>query len=375
MISKEMRSLKGVTMVVGDNISTKDIKTTASSKMLQDYIPPFNATVVEKLLNEGSLLVGKGSIKEFGVGKAHNPWGTAELVAKEKARFGIASDTEGEVRQSAAHYGLYGLKPTYGLVSRYGLIACASSLDTLGILSKNIEDISRVLGVISGKDPKDSTSLEIGKKDYIEPMDIDIKKIKIGVAKNYLEGDILESLEKWKELGTTIELISMESLDYALESYEIISSGEFSSNMGRFDGIGYGYRTEKYKDIDELYKNSRSESLGEEVKKKILFGNFVLSSGQYEEYYEKSQRIRTMIKEEFDNIFKNYDFILTSVSPIFTVGANLAGIPALSLPLNKKKPGLGFQILSAALSEERLLGLGRIYDRYILKQGKRGGEI
>lgn len=367
---EQLGKLAGIPMVIGDNISTKGIKTTANSKMLEGYIPPFNATVVERLLKEDAIILGKSNIREFGVGKSENPWGTAAAVVDNEGVIGIASDTEGEVLQSAAYYGIYGLKPSYGLISRYGLIGVASSLDHIGILGRDIKDMALVLEVIAGKDPKDSTSIEMEEVDYTTSLDVDIDGIKIGIPEGYIEEDILESLEKWKELGAIIDYISMPSLDYGIEAYEIISSGEFSSNMARYDGIGYGYRTKNYKNIEELYRNSRSESFGEEVKKKILFGNFVLSSTQYKDYYEKAQRIRAWVKSEFDNIFKDYDYILSPVSSLFTIGANLIGIPALSLPYKNK----GIQLMTSAFNEEKLLGLGNFYEKTILKEDKIGGE-
>lgn len=366
----DREKLTGCRMVVGDNISTKGIKTTANSKMLEEYIPPFNATVVERLLQEGAIVAEKGSIKEFGVGKNDNPWGSAKSVAEGKVDFGIASDTKGEICQSASYYGIYGLKPSYGLISRYGLIGCASSIDTIGILSKSIKDMTNILQAIEGKDSKDSTSIEIEKRDYQKPVDMDIRGIKIGV----LEEDMLESLRALEEMGANIDKIDIPSLDYGPEAYEIISSGEFSSNMARFDGIGYGYRTNNYENIEELYKKSRSESLGDEVKKKILFGNFVLSSDQYKDYYEKAQKVRTMIKEELEHIFKNYDFVITSTSSNYVIGANLAGLPTLSIPYDYGKDNKGMQIIGSAFKEEKLLELGYIYEEKILKEDRIGGE-
>jgi len=369
--------LKNISLAISDNISIKGVKTTANSKMLQNYIPPFNATVVERLLKEDPRKLEKGSIKEFGVGESEEHWGTAKVVAQGKKVIGVASDIGGEIVKSANHYGIYGLKPSYGLVSRYGLIGVSSSIDTIGILGNSIKDISLVLGIIGDKDPKDSTSIGKGNIEYNKSLNIDkddIRGLKIGVLGKDFRENISNFLEGLRKLDVNVEGISLPLLEYAPQVHEIISSGEFASNMARFDGISYGYRTENYENVDELYKNSRSESLGEDVKKKILFGNFVLSSENYKEYYEKSQRIRTLIKEEFNNIFKEYDFLLSPISSTFTKGVNLAGLPALSLPCNDKGADKGIQLIGPAFEEEKLLSLGYIYEDIILKQDKIGGE-
>lgn len=369
--------LAGIPMIVSDDISTKGIRTTLNSKMMDNYAPPFNATIIEKLYKEDAVLLGKSNIKEFGVGETNNPWGAATAIENNEAIFGIVSDTSGEVRQSAVTHNLYGLKPTYGAVSRFGLIGSSPSFEQIGIITKEIEDLPKVFQVINGKDSKDSTSLDSQVDEFTNNLNGSLEGIKIALPKEYYKNDIIsESIKKMKELGANVEYISIPSLEYALQVYEIISSGEFSSNMGKFDGIAFGYRASDYNNVDELYSKSRAESLGEDVKKKIIFGSFVLSSNQYKDYYEKSQRIRGLICKELKDIFNKYDVILTPVinnesdieSDLYTVSANISGLPALSMP-NIDNNNIGIQLIGPAFSESVLFAIGSIF----AKEKKNGG--
>lgn len=373
----KLEALAGIPFVVSDDISTKGIKTTANSKMMENYIPPFNATVIEKLYKEDAILMGKSDIKEFGIGQSDNPWGAAVAVANQEAVFALASDTVGEVRQSAAMNGLYGLKPTYGSISRYGLIGSAPSFEQIGIIAKNTRDISKIFKIAKGKDLKDSTSVEDKSQEAALDLTENLKGIKIALPKGYYEELIPETIKEMEKMGATVEEVSLPSLDYALQVYEIISSGEFSSNMGRYDGIAFGYRAEGYKDVDELYKKSRTESFGDDVKKRIIFGNYVLSSGQYKDYYEKAQQIRALISQEVKEIFNKYDLILTPVigkgtdlkRNYFTVLANVVGAPALSMPAKEDK--MGIQLIGPGFSEEKLLTIGAIYSNEKISGGEK----
>lgn len=367
----KLGALAGIPMAVSDDISTKNIRTTLNSKMLDKYIPSFDATVIEKLKREDTVLLGKTNIREFGVGKSDNPWGTATAVANNEAIFGIASDTTGEVRQSAAANFLYGLKPTYGLVSRFGLIGSAPSFEQIGIIAKKIEDISKVFKIVKGKDSKDSTSLDKVEEGFFDDLKGNLKGINIALPKEYFEDDMIsETISTIKMLGANVEYVSIPSLKYVLQVYEIISSGEFSSNMGKFDGLAFGYRTSDFKDIDELYKKSRSESFGEDVKKKIIFGNFVLSSDQYIDFYEQAQRVRGLIIKEFKEVFNRFDVILTPVlnkrsdleKDLFTVSANVVGLPALVMPTIDNS-NVGIQLIGPAFSENKLFAIGAVYSK------------
>ena len=367
---KDLGSLYNIKIALEDNISTKGIKTQVGSKMLKDYIPPFNATLVEKILMEDAVLVCKVPTREFGVGeKIDSKMG--ELVRTGEADVSIGIDGEGEIRNLAAKSNLYGLKPTYGSISRYGLIGSCPSLEQAGIISKDIDLLELVYKTISGKDKKDSTSLVLE-----DNKDLDIKALNIGLVKEYVETlekesrETLENqIEKLKQLGSKIEYISIPSIKYALSTYKILQSAEFSSDMGKFDGLLYGYNVENYKDNEDFFKQNRTKGFSKEVKKKIIFGNFVLSKDNYKDYYEKSQRIRTLISEEVDEKLKDYDFIL---SPLvdddieYTVLANLVGLPAISLPLLEAK-GFSLQLMGGKFSEGSLFKIAKEYEKKILK--------
>lgn len=333
----------GIPIGIKDNICIKGMKTTCSSKMLENFVSPYDATVIEKLNDSKSVVLGKLNMDEFAMGasteystfkKTRNPWnlnkvpggssgGSAAAVAADLVPWALGSDTGGSIRQPASFCGVVGLKPTYGLVSRYGLVAFASSLDQIGPITKDVEDTALLLNLIAGHDDKDSTSSDTPKKDYTKALIKDVKGLKIGLPKEYLgEGineevkrAILDVAETYKKMGATVEECSISTADYALATYYIIACAEASSNLGRFDGIRYGYRSKKQESLKDIYRNSRSEGFGPEVKRRIILGTYVLSSGYYDAYYKKAQKVRTLVKNEFKKQFEKYDVLLTPTSP------------------------------------------------------------
>ena len=395
----------GIPIGIKDNICTKGIKTTCSSKMLENFTSPYNATVMEKLNNEGIISLGKLNLDEFAMGASteysafgttKNPWnlnkvpggssgGSAAAVAANMVPWALGSDTGGSVRQPAALCGVVGLKPTYGLVSRYGLVAFASSLDQIGPITKDVEDAAMLLGIVAGHDEKDSTSVNMEKKDYLKNLKDGVKGLKIGVPKEFLGEGINEEVKSsiqnainiYKKLGAEIHECSLDIADMALATYYIIACAEASSNLGRFDGIRYGYRTENFEDLNDIFVNSRSEGFGAEVKRRIILGTYVLSSGYYDAYYKKAQKVRTFIKQEFDRLFKEYDVLLTPTSPtvaydigtksnnplemyladLCTVSVNIAGLPGISIPSGVDKEGMpiGMQLIGKSFDEETIL--------------------
>ena len=405
--------LAGIPVGIKDNICTKGIKTTCSSRMLEDFISPYNATVTEKLLSEDLIDLGKLNMDEFAMGasteysyfkKTHNPWnlntvpggssgGSAAAVAAEMVPWALGSDTGGSIRQPAAFCGVVGLKPTYGLVSRYGLVAFASSLDQIGPITKDVEDAAILLNILAGHDEKDSTSMEMPKKDYTQALKGEVKGLKIGIPKEYFgEGineevkeRLQEAIEMYKKLGAEVEEFSLDIAKYALATYYIIACAEASSNLGRFDGIRYGHRAEHYSDLKELYRNSRSEGFGPEVKRRIILGTYVLSSGYYDAYYKKAQQVRTLVKNEFDKAFAKYDVLLTPTSPtvafeigtrsnnplemyladICTVSVNIAGLPGISLPCGVDSKGMpvGMQLIGNKFEEEKILNAAYAFEQ------------
>ena len=407
--------LAGIPIGIKDNICMKGVKTTAASKMLENFVSPYNATVMEKINSENLIPLGKTNMDEFAMGsstetsyfkKTRNPWdlnrvpggssgGSAAAVASNMVPWALGSDTGGSIRQPAGFCGVVGLKPTYGLVSRFGLIAFASSLDQIGTFTKDVEDTAILLNVIAGHDEKDSTSANVEKKDYTQCLKNDVKGLKIAVPKEFFgEGineevkDALEkAIAKYKELGATVEEVSLDIANYALAAYYIIACAEASSNLGRFDGIRYGYRTPNYTNLKDIYVNSRSEGFGDEVKRRIILGTYVLSSGYYDAYYKKAQKVRTLVKNKFDEIFKDYDVILTPTSPttsfkigeksdnplemylsdICTVSVNIAGLPGLSMPCGVDKNGLpiGMQLIGKHFDEETILNAGYTFEQAI----------
>ncbi len=366
----------GIPIGIKDNMCTKGIKTTCSSRMLEDFVSPYNGTVVDTVINKENMInLGKLNMDEFAMGsstensyfkKTKNPWdlskvpggssgGSAVAVAANMVPWALGSDTGGSIRQPASLCGVVGLKPTYGLVSRYGLVAFASSLDQIGPITKDVEDSAILLSIIAGHDEKDTTSADMPKKDYCSALKNDVKGLKIGVPKEFFGEGINEevktalykAMDEYKKLGAVVEETSLDIAEYALATYYIIACAEASSNLGRFDGIRYGHRAKEYENLKELYVNSRSEGFGAEVKRRIILGTYVLSSGYYDAYYKKAQKVRTLVKNEFAKNLAKYDILLTPTSPITafkigeksenplemylsdicTVSVNIAGLP------------------------------------------------
>ena len=398
--------LVGVPVAVKDNICTDGIKTTCASKMLEDFIPPYDATVVRKLKEADAIIIGKANMDEFAMGSStensffkvtKNPWdlkrvpggssgGSAAIIASGIATLALGSDTGGSIRQPAAFCGVVGLKPTYGLISRFGLIAFASSLDQIGPLTKNVYDCALSLEVIQGNDPMDSTSTQTTETEtYIEVINAGVKGMRIGVPKELfqegLDPEIFEAIKNsivaYKKLGAVVEETSIPITDEGLSAYYIISSAEASSNLARFDGLRYGHRPEEFDKVEDLMEKSRTEAFGEEVKRRIMLGTYALSSGYHDAYYNRAQRLRRKIRDEFKEIFKRYDLILSPTTPalpflcgekkdnplemylgdIYTININLAELPALSMPCGFSKAGLpiGIQIIGPHFSEKKIL--------------------
>ena len=403
----------GIPIGIKDNMCTKGVKTTCSSRILENYIAPYDATAVEKINAEDIISLAKTNMNEFAMGtgteysafkKTSNPWnlncvpggssgGSAAAVAAREVPWALGSDTGGSVRQPASLCGVVGLKPTYGLVSRYGLIAYASSLDQIGTITKDVEDSAMLLNIIAGHDERDTTSENRKKVDYTKALKNDIKGMKIGIPKEFFgEGineEVKSSLEKaievYKEMGAQVEEFSLDIAKYSLAAYYIIACAEASSNLGRFDGIRYGHRTKEFSNLKELFVNSRSEGFGDEVKRRIILGTYVLSSGYYDAYYKKAQQVRTLVKNEFDKAFAKYDVILTPTSPITafeigtksnnplemyladicTVSINVGGLPAISIPCGVDSKGLpiGMQLIGDRFKEETILNAAYAYER------------
>lgn len=404
--------LAGVPFAIKDNICTKGVKTSCASKILGDFTPVYNATVIEKLEAAGAVVVGKLNMDEFAMGSTtetsyygptKNPWdlnkvpggssgGAAAAVASKEAVVALGSDTGGSIRQPASYCGVTGFKPTYGTVSRFGLIAYASSLDQIGPVARDVADCAAAMDAICGLDSNDGTSLDIGKTKYLENLSADVTGMKIGLPKECFEtqGLDLEVAEKVKsvaetlrEKGAIVEEISLPFIDYVIPTYYIIAAAEASSNLSRFDGVKYGFRAENYDGLTDLYNATRSEGFGDEVKKRILLGTFVLSSGYYDAYYRKALKVKAVIKQKFDEVFAKYDIIICPVAPstapelgkslsdplkmylsdIFTVSANIAGLPGLSVPCGFDKSGMpiGAQIIGPALGEQKVLNAGYAY--------------
>lgn len=403
----------GIPIGIKDNICTKGVNTTCSSKMLENFIAPYDATVMEKLNANNMINLGKLNMDEFAMGasteystfkKTSNPWnlnkvpggssgGSAAAVAAGMVPWALGSDTGGSIRQPASFCGVVGLKPTYGLVSRYGLVAFASSLDQIGPITKDVEDSANLLNIITGHDEKDTTSIDTEKKDYTKALINDVKGLKIGIPKEYfgegINSEVKEALEKaievYKEMGAIVEECSVPIAEYALATYYIIACAEASSNLGRFDGIRYGYRTPNYDSLKDIFVNSRTEGFGEEVKRRIILGTYVLSSGYYDAYYKKAQQVRTLVKKEFDKVFEKYDVLITPTSPtvafdigvrsnnplemyladICTVSLNIAGLPGISIPCGIDKTGMpiGMQIIGKQFSEETILNAAYTYEQ------------
>ena len=406
-------NLAGIPIGIKDNLCTKGIKTTCSSKMLENFISPYDATVIEKINNENMINLGKLNMDEFAMGsstessyfkKTKNPWnlncvpggssgGSAAAVASDMVPWALGSDTGGSIRQPASFCGVVGLKPTYGLVSRFGLVAFASSLDQIGPITKDVKDAAILLNLIAGHDPKDTTSVEVEEKDYVQALKNDVKGLKIGVPKEFfgegineeVKSSLEKAIEKYKELGAEIEEFSLDVAQFSLATYYIIACAEASSNLGRFDGIRYTYRTENFDNLKDIYKKSRSEGFGAEVKRRIILGTYVLSSGYYDAYYKKAQQVRTLVTNEFNKAFEKYDVILTPTSPvtsfelgsktenplemyladICTVSVNIAGLPGISIPCGLDSKGLpiGMQLIGNKFCEDTILNAAYTYEQ------------
>ena len=401
---EKLGPLAGIPLGIKDNIITKDIKTTCGSKMLKDFIPPYDATVIEIIKNADGIIIGKNNMDEFAMGSytetsyfghTKNPLdlertpggssgGSAAGVAAYEIPLSLASDTGGSIRQPAAFCGLVGIKPTYGLVSRYGLVSFGNSLDQIGVIGRNVEDTALLLDTIIGYDKKDSTSMK-GKENLLEGLSVNIQGLKIAIPKELFNMEIDEEIRKimknsikiFEKLGANIEEISMSHIKYSSATYNIISNVEASSSLSRFDGIRYGYRTEKHNTLDELYKNTRGEGLGWETKKRILAGNYYLTRGNREKYYNKAVKLRSLIIDDFENAYEDYDIILTPMSSvlppklgendysnIFTASVNLCGLPAISIPAGFVS-GLpvGVQLIGDKFEELKLLNAALAFER------------
>ena len=395
--------MAGIPVAVKDNISTKGILTTAASKMLYNYEPIFNATAVENLYGQDMVIIGKTNMDEFAMGGSgetsyfgatKNAWdqtkvpggsssGSASAVASGQVRLSLGSDTGGSIRQPAAFSGIVGLKPTYGTVSRFGLIAFGSSLDQIGPFSQTVKENAQLLNVIASEDRKDSTAAPHRVADYTSKIGQDIKGLKIALPKEYLgEGidpevkeTIINAAKHFEKLGATIEEVSLPHSKYGVAVYYIIASSEASSNLQRFDGIRYGYRTENFSNLDDIYVHTRSEGFGEEVKRRIMLGTFSLSSGYYDAYFKKAGQVRTLIIQDFEKVFADYDLILGPTAPsvafdldslshdpvamyladLLTIPVNLAGLPGISIPAGFAQ-GLpvGLQLIGPKYSEETI---------------------
>ncbi|GAB3042952.1 Asp-tRNA(Asn)/Glu-tRNA(Gln) amidotransferase subunit GatA [Virgibacillus ainsalahensis] len=408
------RSLFGMPAGIKDNIVTEGLRTTCGSQFLKNFNNPlYNATVVDKLNNEKTVTIGKINMDEFAMGSSNenssftptrNPWntdyvpggssgGSAASVAAGEVLFALGSDTGGSIRQPAAFCGVVGLKPTYGRVSRFGLVAFASSLDQIGPITRNVEDNARVLEVIAGHDKMDATSADVEVPNYTEALTGNVEGLKIAVPKEYLaEGvtpevkeSVMNALKVYESLGATWEEVSLPHSKYAVSAYYLISSSEASANLARFDGVRYGVRSENANNMMDMFKKSRSEGFGEEVKRRIMLGTFALSSGYYDAYYKKAQKVRTLIKNDFDKIFEDYDVVIgpTAPTPAFKVGekiddpltmyandiltipVNLAGVPGISVPCGFSENGLpiGLQIIGKHFDENMVFRAAHAYEK------------
>lgn len=405
----------GIPIGIKDNICTKGIKTTCSSKMLENFVSPYDATVITKIKEKNMPILGKLNMDEFAMGSStenssfkitRNPWnlnkvpggssgGSAAAVAANLVPWALGSDTGGSIREPASFCGIVGLKPTYGLVSRSGLVAFASSLDQIGPMTKDVEDSAILLNIIAGHDENDSTSVKREKIDYTKNLKNSIQGMKIGVPKEFFgEGinpevkkSLESSIEEYKKLGAIVEECSLDVSESSLAAYYIIACAEASSNLGRFDGIRYGYRAKEYKNLKELFVKSRTEGFGKEVKRRIILGTYVLSSGYYDAFYKKAQKVRTYVKNKFDECFKKYDVLLTPVAPttafdigsktnnplemyladICTVSINIASVPAISIPcgVDSNNMPIGMQLIGNRFQEEKILNAAYAIEQQI----------
>ena len=412
--------LAGVPVAVKDNLCTKGVLTSCASKILANFVPPYSATAVENLERAGAVMVGKTNMDEFAMGSTtetsyygvtknpvdpeHVPGGSsggsAAAVALSACFMALGSDTGGSIRQPASYCGVVGLKPTYGMVSRYGLVAYASSLDQIGPLTKNVADAAYLLQAVASYDEKDSTSVPDAARDFTEALQENVRDMRIGIPRDYfgegldeeVKSAVLAAAETLKEAGAEVEEFDLGMVQYAIPAYYTIATAEASSNLERFDGIKYGYRTKDFEGLHNMYKKTRSEGFGAEVKRRIMLGSFVLSSGYYDAYYLKALRTKALIKKAFDEAFAKYDLILGPVAPttapklgesltdplkmylgdIYTIAANLAGLPGISVPCGKDKNGLpiGLQLIGDCFAEKKLIRAAYTYEKLAAVEGK-----
>lgn len=405
--------LAGVPVAVKDNLCTRGLRTTCASRILEHFLPPYSAGAVERLEEAGALIIGKTNMDEFAMGSTtetsafqitKNPWNTAHVpggssggscaaVAAGEVLLALGSDTGGSIRQPSSFCGVTGIKPTYGTVSRYGLIAYASSLDQIGPVAGNVADCAALLQAIAGHDPRDATSLVRKDLDFTSACVCDVKGMKIGIPKTYFQDGIdpevkeavLRAAETFRSLGAFVESFDLPLTEYAIPAYYLIASAEASSNLERFDGVKYGYRASEYEGLHDMYKKTRSEGFGAEVKRRIMLGSFVLSAGYYDAYYLKALRTRALIKQSYDHAFTTYDLLLAPAAPstaprigvsledplkmylgdIYTVSVNLAGLPAISLPCGFDRSGLpiGMQLIGNAFAEKTLIRAAYTYEQ------------
>ena len=411
--------LAGVPVAVKDNICTEGMRTTAASKILDNFVPAYSAEAIVKLREAGAVIIGKTNMDEFAMGSTtetsaygitgnpHNAnhvpggssGGSAAAVAASECYFALGSDTGGSIRQPASYCGVVGMKPTYGSVSRYGLIAYASSLDQIGPICKDVTDCATVMEVLASYDEKDSTSVRREDVKFTEALVADVKGMKVGVPKSYFgEGldpevkeAVLNGIEVLKAQGAVVEEFDLDLAEYAVPAYYTIATAEASSNLARYDGVKYGYRTPEYSGLHDMYKKTRTEGFGEEVKRRIMLGSYVLSAGYYDAYYIKAMKVRALIKKTFDEAFKKYDVIIGPVAPqtaprmgeslkdpmkmylsdIYTIPANLAGLPAISVPCGKDSQGLpiGMQIMGDCFMEKNIIKAAYAYEQACKKNG------
>ena len=405
--------LAGVPVAIKDNMCTKGMLTTCSSKILGNFVPTYTATAVENLEKAGAVIIGKTNMDEFAMGSTtetsalgatKNPWNTEHVpggssggsctaVASEECSYALGSDTGGSIRQPSSFCGVTGIKPTYGTVSRYGLIAYGSSLDQIGPVAKDVTDVATILETIAGHDEKDSTSVKRDDYNFTEALVDDVKGLKIGIPKDYfgdgldkeVKDSILNAVEVLKSKGAIVEEFDLSLVEYAIPAYYVIASAEASSNLERFDGVKYGYRTQEYEGLHNMYKKTRSEGFGEEVKRRIMLGSFVLSSGYYDAYYLKALRTKALIKKAFDEAFAKYDVIIAPAAPttapkigssladpikmylgdIYTISVNLAGLPGITVPCGKDSNGLpiGMQIIGDCFKEKTIIRAAYAYEQ------------
>ncbi|HAL46646.1 MAG TPA: Asp-tRNA(Asn)/Glu-tRNA(Gln) amidotransferase GatCAB subunit A [Dehalococcoidia bacterium] len=404
--------LTGIPMQLKDVICTEGVRTTCSSRMLENFVPPYNATVTDRLYSEGAVLVGKGNMDEFAMGSStensaffptHNPWdldrvpggssgGPAAAVAASECFYSLGSDTGGSIRQPGALCGVVGMKPTYGLVSRYGLVAFASSLDQIGPLTRDVRDCATVLNAVAGHDPRDSTSIVYDPPDYTKSLQTDLKGLRIGVPKEYfvegmepgVEQATRDAIKVIESLGAEIGEVSLPHTPYALAVYYIIAPSECSANLARYDGVKYGFSAKEADSMWDALEKTRQDGFGPEVKRRIMLGTYALSSGYYDAFYLKAQRVRTLIRREFEEVFSEFDSLVTATSPsiafklgaktadpmqmylndVLTLPANIAGIPGISVPagLSDGLP-VGFQVLGKPLGEETMLRVAYAFEQ------------